>query len=509
MEGIGIAGELAHEQLRQLEPRPHGDRQRRAVGRLDAHVEIVPVAPEDVFPHHPHAVRGLPGEQDGPGRARADLDHVRGVGTEDHGGGEGRAVLFLIQGKHRRLDRLRPDEVQPFPLRPRNVFVFHEEERRDPAARGGDAGREQRRFHLDRPVRGGGPGREPSRRGSAGRRRPARRRTGRGGLFRVGGLPGLGRDGRVVLHRRNRRFLRSSGHQVLVYEKYGDRESDRQDHPFFLSHRSLFPKIWIRLGSSMPPGWNGWHLRTRQIPSRPPTIAPLRRTDPDHVLRAAGVEPAAIADIWRYRQFVELQNADKEISRPHGSFPEESLSPPFPESGEQLAAHPVQRGALGGFPDHDGRARPRRGRLPCATGRIPSGGASSGCGRPSRPRVSRRTRPPADVPLRARPGTPCNGRCRHVPPSAPRPGIPGRFEAVLRRGKGVFAPGGFRSLLAGDRHAQAFASLGATTGENLPSPRARHALAETVGPFPTQVVRLICTLHDVFLSFRKRNSLNP
>ena len=280
MEGVGIAGELAHEQLRQLEPRPHGDRlassrwspgrgPRNRTGRRGRRIPAPP-ARRSWTPRRagrsrsrPRRPRPRPGRRNGRpwgwGRAGGSLPYTRKASAAGSTATRrGPAVS----------------------LRPRNVFVFHEEERRDPAARGGDAGREQRRFHLDRPVRGGGPGREPSLRGFARRRRPARRRTGRGGLFRLGGLPGLGRDGRVVLHRRNRRFLRSSGHQVLVYEKYGDRESDRQDHPFFLSHRSLFPKIWIRLGSSMPPGWNGWHLRTRQIPSRPPTIAPLRRTDP-------------------------------------------------------------------------------------------------------------------------------------------------------------------------------------------------------------------------------------
>jgi len=64
----------------------------------------------------------------------------------------------------------------------------------------------------------------------------------------------------------------------LVSDKDGERQGDRQDHPFF--HLALVPESWIRRGRSTPPEWKGWHLPIRRIPSSTPRIGPFSRIDP-------------------------------------------------------------------------------------------------------------------------------------------------------------------------------------------------------------------------------------
>src|SRR3990172_7044549 len=131
----------------------------------------------------------------------------------------------------------------------------------------------------------------------------------------------------------------------------------------------------------------------------------------------------------------------------------------------------------------------------CAAGRIPAGGAWRGCGRRRPPRAFPRRCPPAVFPRPGNPGTPYNAPCATVRPSAPPPGTPGRCEGARSRGSLADVPPGGRSLLAADRYGETLAPLGAASRKNLPAAGGRHPLAEAVGSFPPQVVRLVCALH--------------
>ena len=138
------------------------------------------------------------------------------------------------------------------------------------------------------------------------------------------------------------------------------------------------------------------------------------------------------------------------------------------------------------------------GRRLCSTGRIPAGGAWRDCGRRRLPRASRRRCRPGVFPHPGSRGTPYNASCGRARPSAPPPGTPGRCAGARTRGNPADVPPGERSLLAADRYGEALAPLGAASGNDFPTARGRHSLAEAVGSFPPQVVRLVRALHGNF-----------
>ncbi len=138
------------------------------------------------------------------------------------------------------------------------------------------------------------------------------------------------------------------------------------------------------------------------------------------------------------------------------------------------------------------------GRRPCSSGRIPAAGAWRDCGRRRLPRAFRRRCPPGVFPLPGNRGTPYNGSCERVRPSSPPPGTPGRCASARTRGNPADVPPGERSLLSADRYGETLPPLGAAPGDDFPAARGRHPLAEAVGSFPPQVVRLVCPLHGNF-----------
>ena len=237
-ERVGVSRELPLVDLPELEPGTHRDRLLRPVGRLYAGFELVLVPVEHVLPRHPDAGGRFPREQDAPGFSRLHGDLGRGVGGEDRGRGQGRAVLVEIQRQRQRL--FPAHDVQR--LSAGGILVIVQQERGDRAALGGEGRGVQGGLHRDRPGRGGGLRREPS-------------RDGRRGGGRRGGRPFLRRrrrnGRRVVLSRRHARGRRRRGGEVLVSDQDGERQRDRQDHPFF--HGALIPKSWIRRGRSTPP----------------------------------------------------------------------------------------------------------------------------------------------------------------------------------------------------------------------------------------------------------------
>ncbi len=169
---------------------------------------------------------------------------------------------------------------------------------------------------------------------------------------------GLRRDGCVVLSRRDFRLRRGSGREVLVYEQDGDRENDRQHHPFFLSHRSLFPKMWILFGSSTRP------VERVALEDPPGAVhrahdRPLRRTNRSCTRNSWG-------GTCSNSRCAEISPAGRTLLRRLGDLaPHSPVSPcgarvpAFPEGGEQFAAYRLQRRVPGRLPDHDGRSRPR------------------------------------------------------------------------------------------------------------------------------------------------------
>ena len=131
----------------------------------------------------------------------------------------------------------------------------------------------------------------------------------------------------------------------------------------------------------------------------------------------------------------------------------------------------------------------------CSTGRIPAGGASRGYGRRRLPPASPPRSPPSDFPLRAGPCTPYNASYARARLSARPPGIPGRCAGARSRGSVADVPPGGESLLAADRHGEAFAALCPAPRKDFPAAGRGHPFAEAVGSFPPQVVRLVCTFH--------------
>ena len=217
-------------------------------------------------------------------------------------------------------------------------------------------------------------------------------------------LPGLGGHRRVVLPR-GRRLPGRGGKQVLIYGQDGDRENDRQHYPFFVSHRSLFPKM-----SDLPrlvdaARVEGVAPEDPPDPVQAPEEGPVQADRSHHVLGAAGVEPAAVPEIWRYRQLVEFQHADEEIPRPHGRSFKSGPDPPT-ACGAREAAPRTRRPAQ----DLPATSGPR---WPCAS---PRGNASLFNRYSSRRRRFirlRTTEPPARFPA----DTPT---CLRSPPRASR-----------------------------------------------------------------------------------------
>jgi len=141
------------------------------------------------------------------------------------------------------------------------------------------------------------------------------------------------------------------------------------------------------------------------------------------------------------------------------------------------------------------------GRRFYASGRIPATTSWRGCGQRRPPRVSRRRFPPGVFPRPRYRGTPYNASCADARLSEPPPGTPGRCAGARSRGSSAGVPPGERSLLAADRYGETLPPLGAATGDDFPAAGGRHPLAEAVGSFPPQVVRLVRALH--------KNSLLP
>ena len=132
----------------------------------------------------------------------------------------------------------------------------------------------------------------------------------------------------------------------------------------------------------------------------------------------------------------------------------------------------------------------------CASGRIPARAASRGCGQRRLPRASRRRCPPG---VWRRPGsrdTPYNASCAGERLSAPLPGIPGRCADARSRGSPADVSPGERSLLAADRYGETLPPLGAAPRNDFPATGGGHPLAEAVGSFSPQVVRLVRAFHD-------------
>src|SRR5512141_908496 len=72
---------------------------------------------------------------------------------------------------------------------------------------------------------------------------------------------------------------------------------------------------------------------------------PVQADRSDHVLGATGVEPAAVADGRGYRRLVQPQEADEELSGPHGEPP---LPPQRRRSAGSSSAHTEERTAPAG-----------------------------------------------------------------------------------------------------------------------------------------------------------------
>ena len=199
---------------------------------------------------------------------------------------------------------------------------------------GGEGRGEQGGLHRDRSGRRGGLCREPP--GDGRRQRGARpsrcRRRGNGR--------------RVVLSPPSRPEEEGeSGVEILVSDQDGDRQCDRQHHPFFHG--------CPRSEKLNPPGQVDASLVKGMAPADPPDPVqapqdrPVQADRPDRVLGAAGVEPAAVADVRGNRRLVQPQEADEEMSGPHGEPP----SPPQRRrSAGSSSAHTEERTApSGGF----------------------------------------------------------------------------------------------------------------------------------------------------------------
>ena len=144
-------------------------------------------------------------------------------------------------------------------------------------------------------------------------------------------------------------------------------------------------------------------------PVQHPEDRPVQADRSDHVLGAAGVEPAAVADVRGNRRLVQPQEADEELSGPHGESP--SFLPTAVEARGAARRTPRKGPPPRAASGPRSRSGSPAGRRLCASGRIPATAAWRGCGRRRLPRASRRRCPPGVSPRPGSRGTPYNASC--------------------------------------------------------------------------------------------------